>query len=319
MYNDVCFVRAKLKKDYVYDAIKKSGFKICIPYKDFNIFFRLVREIWFKLSLPHPEIWFNRQIIDFNAKTIVFMDPLLSADLIRWVHIKCPKANIKLIYENRADKTFRPDNAPSYVEKWSYDKDDCREYGMKLIHAYYYDIYRLRKNKKNEKIDILYLGRDKGRLNLLLNYQRYFEKNGFSTYFHICADRSFLLFKNRHYKRVMAYTDYLKILNKSKAILNIVPENQKSVTQRELEAVFDRKKCITNNLGILDFELYDSSRFFILGYDDIRNLKKFMNIEFKKIEETKLDEYKYIKVINSVIFGDNNESTWSRLYNNNSM
>jgi hypothetical protein len=162
-------------------------------------------------------------------------DPLIRPEYIEWIHRKDPECRIILSYENRADKTIRPDATPSYVEKWSYDKDDCRDYQMKWSAPSFFAEYK-REQKDNPRYDVLYLGRDKGRANQLFDLQKKLEEKELKTYFHICADRQYLRFKKRFYKPVLCYDEYLELLVDSKAVLNIVPDGQTSVTQRELEA-----------------------------------------------------------------------------------
>lgn len=299
----ICYIRAKLKNDYVFDAIKNAGFYTFIPYKDYCLFFRLLREVWIRLDLPFKAIWYNKKYQKINPDVIILGDPLITPHYIEWLHKQTPDAKLILIYENRAEQTINPQNVPRYVNRWSYDLDDCKKYGMNKTHSNYFDIYSIESNNNDIKYDILYLGRDKGRMEQLLRYKECFEEIGLSTYFHICADRSFLRMKNRHYKRVLPYTDYLELLKKSRAILNIVPQGQKSITQRELEAVFDNKKCITNNEGILDFDLYDKSRYFILGQDDIDDLRTFLYTEFKPVDKDVLDNYTFESVIELIVTG----------------
>ena len=50
---DVCFIRAKLKNDYVVNGREAKGYRNLIPYRDYNLLFRLMREVWFRLKLPH--------------------------------------------------------------------------------------------------------------------------------------------------------------------------------------------------------------------------------------------------------------------------
>ena len=74
--------------------------------------------------------------------------------------------------------------------------------------------------------------------------------------------------------------------------MNVVPEGQMSITQRELEVIFDGVKCITNNKGVLDFELYDESRYFLLE-DNYTEILEFLNLPFREIEEKTLSKYRF--------------------------
>lgn len=289
---DVCIIRAKLKRDYVYDAIKHYGYHIHTPYKGDNIFLRIIREMWFRNRLPYKEIWFKKSKDKVEYKNIIFFDPLIVPEYIEWIHEKYPHSKIILSYENRANKTINPDAVPSYVIKWSYDMEDCNEYSMHWMTPSFLGEYK-RECSPIPKYDVLYVGRDKGRAEYLLQLEKELKEIGLKTYFHICADRQYLKLKKKYYKKLLSYDEYLELLVDSRAILNIVPEGQRSVTQREMEAVFDGIKCITNNLGVKDFELYDKSVFFILGEDNIKCLPLFLNVAPKAYDTELLKQYDF--------------------------
>ena len=301
MNTKVCIIRAKLKKDYVYDAISNYGYHIHTPYKGKGLFFRIVREIWFRCNFPGKYLWYKKNNGNDVFSHILLFDPLITPDYIEWIHKQFPQCKIIISYENRADKTINPDVIPSYVEKWSYDKDDCHKYGMHWSAPAFFSEYK-RKQKTNPKIDVLYVGRDKGRAEKLFALEEQLKKEGLKTYFHICADRQFLRFKRKFYKRVLEYEEYLDLLVDSKAILNIVPEDQTSVTQRELEAVFDGVKCITNNKGIKNFELYDESIYFVLGEDDLNNVSSFLYSDTKIYNEEVLERYEFRYRLQQVLY-----------------
>jgi hypothetical protein len=298
--DDVCIIRAKLKKDYVYDAIKHYGYKIFTPYKGNGLLLRILREVWFRAKLPGKSLWFRYAKPKTEYKAIILFDPLIQPDYIEWLHNKAPHCRIILSYENRADKTIRPHTVPAYVEKWTYDQDDCKAFDMKWSAPSFFIEYR-RKQNINPRYDVLYVGRDKGRAEMLFKLKRRLDSKGLKTYFHICADRQFLRFQKKFYQSVLSYDDYLKLLVNSKAILNIVPEGQTSVTQRELEAVFDGIKCVTNNRGVKNFELYDKSIFFILGEDDLNSIEDFLTCETKIYDEEILQEYEFSRKIQQML------------------
>ena len=292
--NDVCMVKAKAKSDYVYDAYVDLGINVFIPYKDYNIVLRCCREIWFRLNLPHKEMWFNSKVKGIKESTIYIRDPLIIPKFVGWICELHPDKKVKVIYSNRVSRaTIMPNSiVRPNLEYVSYDQEDCARYNMRLTHPAYFEKYAFSTEDKQEPLyDIVYLGRDKGRAEMLLSYKQHFEQLGLNTYFHICADRSFLKFKKSYYLPEMEYRDYVNLLKKTRSHLNIVPEGQTSVTQRELETAFDQVKCITNNKGIKNFELYDPSRYFVLGVDELDDLPKFLSSPFVPIPSEKLQKY----------------------------
>lgn len=213
------------------------------------------------------------------------------------VNEKTHGAKVCLQYVNRADTTINPTVVPNGVELISYDKIDCQKYNMKFIEPSYFDIYSFDGSKYEKEYDVLFLGRDKGRLERILRIENAIKGMNYRTYFHICADRKFLRYKNKHYQRVLDYDEYLELLKHSSALLNIAREDQDAVTQRELECIFDGVKCITTYKNIKSFALYDDSRFFVLKNDNLDDLDKFLKLPFKKITEEELAPFRFINTL----------------------
>ncbi len=289
---DVCIIRAKLKKDYVFDAIQHYGYQIYTPYRGNRLLLRVMREIWFRFKLPYQKIWYNTCIQNVNSNIFVVFDPLILPDYLEWIRQNHPGSRIILSYENRADRTINPESVDKYVEKWSYDQDDCERYSMKWCKPSFFTEYKRTPNP-NPKYDVIYIGRDKGRAGYLFQLERRLNDKGLRTYFHICADRQFLRLKKRYYKKLLTYEEYLDLLIDTRAVLNIVPKGQKSVTQREMEAVFDGIKCITNNRGVKDFELYDRNTYFVLGKDNFDEINTFLHNDVKRVSDERLKEFDF--------------------------
>lgn len=289
----ICFIRAKLKKDYVFDGIAKSGYRIVTPYTDRNIVLRVCRELWKKLKLPKISIWYNKETKNIEQKIIIVKDPIITTDFMRFLREHNPDRYIIFDYDNRVSRSLDPESIRTYVDEiWSYDEDDCKQFRLKYKGNAFLDVYQIRTNPQ-KKYDVFYVGRDKGRLDQIYGMEKSFKKIGLKTYFYICADREYLTWTKKMYKHFLPYEGYMELLSVSKAVLNIVPIDQKSITQREMEAVFDGVKCITNNRGILDFDLYDDSRYFYLDSDNIEELEDFLNSEFKPVDEKELDKYRF--------------------------
>lgn len=298
----ICFIRPRLKNDYWYDAIGYMGYSAFIPYKDYNLLMRLLREVCFRFKLLGKELWFNSKILGCQAEIFIVKDPLMTIQFLKWLRGKKPHARIILDFDNRVGLSINPNDIDDKtIEKWSYDVDDCEKYSMQLKQGGYFDIYRICQLQK-PVLDVVYLGRDKGRATQLIELKNVFDQMGLRTYFHICSSRSYMRFSHRYYRPIMTYTEYLSLISKSRAILNILPEGQRSITLREFEAVFDSIKCITNNAGVLNFDLYHPSRFFVLGFDEIEKLPEFLELPFLKVPEEKLEKYKFINSVKKLVY-----------------
>lgn len=301
--NELCFIRPCLRQgDYWHEAMQEAGYNTVIPYRDYNLFMRCIREIWFKLNLPKKKLWYNPTIKKSTAKIYFVKDPLMTVEFLSWLRYEKKDARILLDFDNRVGTTtINPNDVrDSSIEKWSYDPDDCCQYGMNLKPNGYFDCYKI-KEKKEPIYDVIFVGRDKGRAEKLFQLEDALKKYGLKTYFRISPNRSYLRYKKRFYRPVISYTKYLDLLAKSKAVLNLMPEGQKGITMRDYEAVFNGVKCITNNSAIKTFKLYHPSRFFVLGIDDLNRITDFISEGFEKVSDEELSEYKLDKSIYKMV------------------
>lgn len=298
-------IRARQRKeDFVYDGIVEQGYDIFKPYYGNALVPRIIREIWFRGNLPRKDIWFNKQAcsIDSNKKVILLKDPLIRPDYLEWLRKHNPEIAIVLEYENRAMTTIHPDLARPYVtELVSYDQDDCEKYGMTYRHFSICEIPDREAVKGPIERDVLYVGRDKGRYDKLVEIKERFEAVGVNILLHVCANRSFQRFSKPYYKKFLNYQEYIQMVGRSKAILNIMPEGQKSITVRDVESILYEVKEITNNKSIKDFEFYDPTRYFVLDVDDDKDLPKFLETEFKTIPSEELLKYSDENVLGAII------------------
>ena len=303
MNDKICFIRVKKIEDYVFNGIRNSGFKIMIPYTDVNLFRRILREIWFRLKLPFRKIFFNSELKNIKENIIIIKDPLMVSEVVEYIRKLYPEKFIIFNYDNRVSMSIDPEKIRKYCDEiWSYDNDDCQKYNFKFSDCSYFDVYKTEINK-NPEYDIFYIGKDKGRMKKVFEVEKRLNEKGFKTYFYICADREFLRRTNKNYKRFLPYSKYLEILRNSRAVLNIVQEGQTSITQREMETVFDNIKCITDNKGIFNFKFYDESRYYYLDGKNYDGIKDFLNSPFKPVDPEELEPYKFSNRIKSMLKG----------------
>ena len=60
-----------------------------------------------------------------------------------------------------------------------------------------------------------------------------------------------------------------------------------------MEALFFEKKLITNNKDIKNYDFYNPSNIFILGENNIEDIKEFINKPYEKVEQKIIDYYDF--------------------------
>lgn len=161
-------------------------------------------------------------------------------------------------------------------EIYTFDYIDSINYGYKFkMTPYQKKEFKL--NKK-QKLDLLFIGRDKDRFEFL--EQLYFQckDNKLNTHIKVLKSKRNSEISTNQF---ISYDNYLDLVNETSTILEIVSEKQSGITLRTLEALFYNKKLITNNKNIILYEFYNYFKKNILIID-INNVSIIEIINFIK-------------------------------------
>ncbi len=178
---------------------------------------------------------------------------------------------------------------PDYLKKknikcCTFDKGDAEKYGIDFVDTYHFD---LKCNENEITTDVFYVGVERDdRVKVISELSNYFLDND------IIFDNN--LIKKNSLKGRLSYQEVLNRISKSKCILDLNRNNQKGLTLRPLESIIFSKKLITNNTDVINFNFYSKENVFILGKDNIDDLKLFISSNYKNIDK-ELVEYYYFE------------------------
>jgi hypothetical protein len=218
-----------------------------------------------------------------------------SCKIIYWLWNTIGKTPKPLFFDPKEEleKLIRNSSVFNY-DIVSFDKADCEKYGF-IFNAQCAPRISLKNTDKIIKQDIFFIGVDKDRLPQLKKLGELFQKMHLSYKFIIFPDI------NKHYDSQdekilyhgtpLLYKDVVEEDLYSKAILDIVQENQAGLTWRPIESLFYHKKLITNYKNIKSYDFYNPINIFILGIDDPRNLREFIFSSFQPVDENIVNKY----------------------------
>ena len=262
---------------------------------------RCIRRIWYKFKLPFKSIWYDKKILSSNINEIVIFDALCNVDYLKWLRKMKPEAKIVFWYWNIVKNTISPNSIPDeIVEKWSFSRKDCAEYSMRFMPLPYF--YELVIPPQNKEFDIVFVGKDKGRLSELLNLRSKFDKLGLKSKFIITPDHQYS--KNAEYSNPISYLESLDWNSKAKAVLDYIEVDNSGQSLRVIEALFLKEKIITNSKLIYDYDFYCPENIFVLDRDDYSKLPSFLEIPYKNYDESIVSKYDFDAIINSLLSGN---------------
>lgn len=175
---------------------------------------------------------------------------------------------------------------------FTFDLNDAKKYKMKFVNQFYFFNYNGVSQLSDTSMGALFIGREKGRLPLLVKLASSLNQIGCAINFRVFVDSESDASEVPNSWKTRDFIDYEKVLElvaEATVVVDFVKENQTGITLRSMEALRYKKKIITNNPTLCNSKFYNNKNVFYFSEDanDPTALRKFINIEY---DDTR-DEY----------------------------
>lgn len=263
-------------------------------YPDYSRLSKLLRRIHYRYFKKKFDIWYANKFKTCGKDTdsIIIFDSFLTVPAANYIKKRHPDLRViywfwNHIYDDSVIKKLSPD-----IELWSYDPEDCKKYNLRFNTQFYFkDLSTL--SDSPIKQDFLFVGAEKGRGMYINQCAQLIEDAGLSKEF-IVSDNT----RKDRIKKWIPYDDLICKIQQSKCIVDIVPDAQKGLTLRPMEAIFLKKKLITNFRNIKTEKFYNPSNIFVIGEDNPEELESFINSPMKEIDSSLIEYYEFNNWIN---------------------
>lgn len=134
-----------------------------------------------------------------------------------------------------------------------------------LVYGYHYE------NESNDRpIDLLFVGRSKGRSHFLEKVYKKLSQRGLNCHFCVTdVEKNFnAQASGLHVEKRIQYEENVNLLKKSKCVLDIVPSETNCNTIRMGEAIAFNNRMLTNNFYVKDEPFYSPSLISIYSSED---------------------------------------------------
>jgi len=254
-----------------------------------NKFFSNLTKILFIFNLPFKYNFsrnLRNQFSQITDNDTVLAWDIVSIPLLLSLRSLCKTAKLNLWLWN----TFSRSKIKIYflkkIKKWfnvyTFDENDAREFNIKLKNQICYDFEKYSKADVRVLNDVYFVGVDKGRYNGLKELNDKLTKKGFQCDFNLVRDNTSVN-DETFYSRGLSFIENINHIYSSRVVLDFTKDNQTGLTMRALEAMFSKKKLITNNRNIRKAKFYDQENIFVLGEDNFENIEDFINSPFNDI------------------------------------
>lgn len=258
---------------------------IISPFASDHVLNRFFRKVILKTGMNGlARILFKHMdaLIEKNDWIIVF-DTGNADGIVKYIQGRYAGKRIIVWYWNPVQRTISPECFKSLnAELWSFDLRDCQKYDMKFNTQFYISDNTKRKKYIDMKdVDVLFIGKDKNRAEKLIWLEKKLKSQNLTSLFYVT--RPSLKSEIRTdiaYRPNISYLELMGYIEHTKAILDLVHEKQSGLTLRPLEALFFKKKLITNDLNIQNYDLYNKNNIFIIGVDKEDEMGKFIYSDY---------------------------------------
>ena len=178
-------------------------------------------------------------------------------------------------------KEISPDYCRKHgCEPWSFDKNDCKKYGMKFGDTYYFPPEK-DFTQRTPEYSMFYVGINRpSRKELLDSMGVYLQKNDLKYRFNLTALPTEPASVRAQFSPRMDYEEVIDAISDSASILDLNRENQSGMTLRPMEALFFKRKLVTNNEHIVEYSIYDKNNTFIIKDNDFSELVEFIKMPY---------------------------------------
>lgn len=269
---------------------RRNNIDAHIIFRPVSKVFRMIRRFWLRAGFPFQRFWYSKQWEKSvaEAEVVVVHMSKLVASLPQYINKLNPKAKVIAWYWNSVNISLNPSLVKGKCSIWSFDPLDCKKYGMKFNHQYYFK--SLVQKKDSEEYDIYYHGGDSGRGKSLVNLYNLIVSNNLKCHMKIVHPKYEQI--PEHMKSpIIPYSEIIKQTAKSRCLLEVLRPYQSGPTLRLMEALFNKKKIITTNKSIKNEPFYRDNNIFIIGERPVEELYDFVKSDYENPGNHYIDKY----------------------------
>lgn len=177
-----------------------------------------------------------------------------------------------------------------FDEIYSYEKEDITKYNFIETSNFIYD-----EKLEPEEIqyDIFNVSSYDSRIDEINAVSKMLTEGGLNIYFVL------FWYEKLEYPHLISTTRYLsldetkKLIFQSKAMIDIQRKDQKGLSFRTFESLGYRKKLITTNKAVQEYEFYHPNNILIIDSESLNpdEIKNFLKLDYQEISQDIIDKY----------------------------
>lgn len=263
------------------------------------------------------QIRFHTRIQKINrlkSYDYIFCNDILDKKILARYRAIFPNAIFILYLDDSVNNIKGIEETFSFYDRvLTFDNCDAEKYGIVLRPLFYSDcFYNLSNLQSKELFDISFIGTSHSdRLkvinsivdnnNSLKLYLYCYLQSWFMYYYYFLFDREYRKVKKEFFRFTpLSMNQVARIMHDSRTILDIHHPNQSGLTMRTIETLGLKKKLITTNSNILNYDFYDERNILVIDRDNPIVPLSFINNDYNEISQNLYEKYSLSGWINDV-------------------
>jgi len=251
------------------------------------------------LLLINPETIDNKEI-----ETIRCYHPTIKVYTYMWDSIKNKKNSLKLL--ESSDRFF------------TFDYEDKKiNQEIKFLPLFYINDYKELQPVSDYQYDFTFIGTvHSDRYTTIKKIEKFSIEKDLKIFFYFYSPSRILFFFQRLFKKnfknidrndisyeSMSKKDIVNIISKSRVIIDIQHPFQNGLTMRTLEVLGAKRKLLTTNNKVKEYDFYDDNNILIFDRGNVRIDKEFINKKYQDIDHGIYEKYSINGWLNIIFEG----------------
>jgi hypothetical protein len=188
----------------------------------------------------------------------------------------------------------------------SFDKVDCAKFSMEFLPLFYVDDYEnIAEQTSPARYDFAFVGTiHSDRYRILKHIEQYAGVHSMSTYFYMYIPSPVVYYKLRYFDgqlpsatkrefmfRHLSRPATVQIVNDARILVDSEHPAQRGLTMRTIEALGARRKLVTTNPDVVNYDFYDPNNILVINRDRIEIPDAFINSAYREVERSIYEGY----------------------------
>lgn len=303
-YFKVMFQEAidKLDIEYITDPIVYGGYG---KFIEFIYHLHINDYLNWAFRLPFQNLWYKYFYRNKTEKPICFVFLMdwcqhSKRGIVDSLKYKYPHAKFVLYLEDLvASHPFDIEEVKKFDLVITYDKGDAEKFGYEYLPTFLskIDVF----DSEVPKSNCSFIGLPKNRVELINKIYKKLSNNGLICDFIVSGakDETKRISGINYIKRDIPYYEYLKHVNSTDCIVEIMQNNATGYTLRTWEALLYGKRLLTNNKAILDAPFYNPNQFVVFDKVEDVDIQKLKTVSsFPHFEKSSISPLNLFRLIN---------------------